>query len=165
MSDSNELSDLYAACQTAQEQIKRLKVRFKVRFRYYRLVHELACIIHCHYCNKDAGHAERHAEHVGLCCSCWAMHVLHRIERLGGDANSEIGDIVVTDDVKPALEKVLEVLQAVVDAAKAVESGKDHLSSSIAGEIQCAADKHIECIEAHLRQIKDLGDNYLLTLV
>lgn len=157
------LNDLYESCLTATEQIKRLKIHFKVRYRYCRLVemfHEMLVCGCCH--NVRDGHKG------GECVSCWSMCVLHRIEGLGADARSSIlGSVVITDAVKTALERVLQSLRGVyIDAGNAISAAKDdHPTAKIAGEIQCAADKHIECVKAHLRQIEDLGNDYLITLV
>lgn len=164
------LNTLYVACQTAQEQIKRVKVRFKVRYRYCKLVEQLACMLHCHCCpckHKDKEHHDRDKHKCGHCVPCWSMATLHRIEHLGGEAESRIDDVSVNNDIEPALNLVLASLQAVYDAAGDVEADakKDKPTAKIAGEIQCAADEHIECVQAHLRQIADMGENYLITLV
>jgi hypothetical protein len=157
------LNALYVSTLTAAEQIKRLKVRFKVRYRYCRLVEMLHDMLMCGCCHnvKHDGHK------VGECVKCWSICVLHKIEGLDGEATSRIGDVGMTDAVKSALEMVLTELRSVFNSAQDVTDAAkfDHPTAKLAGEIQCAAGKHIECVKAHLRQIEDLGANYLVTLV
>jgi hypothetical protein len=164
------LNTLHVACLTAYEQIRRVKVRFLVRYRYCRLVEQLACMLHCHCCpckHKHPEHHERDKHSCGHCVPCWTMATLHRIEHLGGEAESKIDDVSVSNDVRPALVLVQGSLQAVYDAAGDVidAAKKDKPTAKMAGEIQCAADEHLECVAAHLRQIDDMGENYLITLV
>jgi hypothetical protein len=157
------LGDLYVSCLTCAEQIRRLKVHFKVKYRYCRLVEMLHCMLMCECC-----HNTRHnGKTSGHCVMCWSFCVLHRIEGLGGEVESEIEPIVLTDDVKAALEKILVRLQDVYGFAQVVIAAAkdDHPTAKIAGEIQCAAECHIECVKAHLRQIEDLKESYLITLV
>jgi hypothetical protein len=130
-------------------------------------------VIECHCCpchhDKDKEHEMHRDKKCGHCCKCWSIAVLHRIEGLVGDAESKIGPVTMTDDVKPALERVRDVLQSVIYAAIRVETAAkasmDCPSAKIAAEIQCAADCHVESVDAYLRQIQDFGDNYILTLV
>jgi hypothetical protein len=157
------LNALYVSCLTAAEQIKRLKVRFKVRYRYCRLVEMLHEMLVCGCCHnvKENGHK------TGECVKCWSICVLHKIESLGGEAESRIHQLGMTDAVKDALGIVLAELHEVYAyAGNVIAAAKDdHPTAKLAGEIQCAAGKHIECVKAHLRQIEDLGANYLVTLV
>jgi hypothetical protein len=158
------LNLLYISCLTAEEQIKRLKVHFKVRFHYCRLVEMLHCMLVCECCHN----VKHNGVKVGECVKCWSICVLHKIEGLGGDANSSLmPSIVVTDGVKNAMTTILGKLEGVYFDAQAViaDAKDDHPTAKLAGEIQCAAGKHIECVKAHLRQIEDLGANYLVTLV
>ena len=157
------LNALYVSTLTACEQIRRIKVHFKVRYRYCKLVEMLHCMLQCGCCHnvhKDGGKS-------GECVMCWSFCVLHRIEGLGGEAESDILAIAATDAVKDALVIVLAELTSVYNKSNAVIAAAkdDHPTSKIAGEIQCAAGKHIECVQAHLRQIEDLKENYLITLV
>jgi hypothetical protein len=166
----DDLRMLYRACNTAAEQVRRLKVRFLVKYRYCKLVHALGCLLHCECCRKDhfgeAEHQERHKhqQKCGCCLPCFAIHALRRIERLGGDADSELDTVSATDDVGEALGKVHRVLEDIVNCAEALSDSKDELSKKIAGEIHCECDKHLECVEAHLRQIDELKNDYILTI-
>lgn len=157
------LGTLYTSCLTAAEQIRRLKVRFRVRYRYCRLVEMLHSMLMCGCCHnvQQSGHK------TGECVSCWSLCVLHRIEGLGGDVESSLLSVTLTDDVKAALETILAALQSVFDSAQSVIAAAkdDHPTTKVAAEIQCAANCHIEYVKAHLRQIDDLGNDYLITLV
>lgn len=157
------LGDLYVSCLTAAEQIRRLKVRFRVRYRYCRLVDMLHCMLMCDCCHNVRNDGKKSGE----CCMCWSWCVLHRIEGLGGEARSYLGPTDLTDDVKAALETILAKLQDVCESASKVITAAtdDHCSMKVGSEVYCAANCHIECVKAHLRQIEDLKESYLITLV
>lgn len=163
------LDALYGATLTAGEQIRRQKVRFKVRYRWCRLVDELAHMLHCYCCpckHKHPDHHERDKHKCGHCVLCWQIATLHRIEYLGGEAESAIGKVDVSDDVKTAIETIVASLQTVYDMAQdVIDAAKnDKPTAKVSSEIQCAVDHHLECAKAHLRQIGDMGVNYLITL-
>ena len=161
MSDIDPLNELYRACNTAAEQVRRLKVRFHVRYRYCKLVHCLKHMLECECCGMcHAGSVEK-----GKCIKCWSIQTLHRIERLGGDADSMVNPIVMSENVKDALEIIRDRLTDVAVAAENTSRSTDIGTKKIGGEIACACDCHLEAIEAHLRQIEDMGKEFLITLV
>ena len=166
----DQLNALYRACNTAAEQVRRLKIHILVRSDLCRLVHGLSWLLHCGYCRQDhcheAEHREKH-EHqrkCGSCIPCWAMHTLRRIERLGGEAQSGINDVVVTDDIGAALGLVRYALQAIADKAGDIGDSDDELSKKVAGDILCSCDQHLERIEAEIRLANELKTDYLITL-
>lgn len=165
------LNDLYRACNTAAEQVRRQIMRFKVRYRYCRLVHELKHLLCCECCRKMHESEEHehgygpHKEQDGDCLFCWAICALHRIERIGGDADSTLDTVGAVDDVRVALEIVAANLRKIADHCNECQTTGDPLTAQVAGKIACSVDHHLECIQAHLRQIDDMGPAYLTTIV
>ena len=147
------LNSIYAPVLRAYEQFHRQKNRFKVKYRYKRLVSRFKCLVGC-------AHDWRHA-------------LLIRIEQLGGEADSVIGKppVVVQDEVKDAYEATLTLLREIYDAIdaaieSATKSGKrDNPTHKMLMMVQREVDHEIHKYDAYIRQVKDLGSNYLVTVV
>jgi bacterioferritin (cytochrome b1) len=143
------LNEVYKPLLKAFEQFHRQEHRFQIKYQYKKLVVRFDCLVH---------HARG-----------WRRAVLNRIERLGGDAESVIDGVVVKDEVKDAYKATLDLLTEIYDAINlavaAAQAANDHPTHKILMRIQTEVD-HKRCkIEAWLRQVSDLRDTYLVTVV
>lgn len=143
------LNEAYKPVLTAFEQFHRQEHRFEIKYRYMKLQKRFDCFVHA--------------------ARCWRRAILNRIERLGGDVESVMGDVVVKDEIKDAYTATLELLTEIYDALaaaiKAAQAADDHPTHKILMHLQFEVD-HKRCkVEAWLRQVTDLRDVYPVTVV
>lgn len=143
------LNAAYGPILTAFEEFHRQEHRFQVKYQYKKLQCRYDKFVHC--------------------ARCWRRAILNRIERLGGDVESKLGDVVVKDEVKDAYEQTLDRLTEIYDALGAAvpiaQEQNDHPTHKILMHLQAEVD-HKRCkIEAWLRQVDDLKSTYLVTVV
>jgi|SRR5271166_2590206 len=143
------LNEVYVPILTFFELAHRYEHRFADKYRYNKLAKRYDMLVHA--------------------ARCWRRHVLDRIERLGGDADSMLEKIVIVDDVKGAYEGTHEALRAIFDAInKAVDAAKvadDHPTHKLLLRLQTKVDHKMFKLEAWLRQVADLKASYLVTVV
>lgn len=100
---------------------------------------------------------------------CVRHKILNRIEGLGGEVDSRINSVTVSDNVKDAYENTISLLKEIYEAlgrAVAVaQSANDHPTIKMLMMLQAKTDKKIRKYEAHMRQMNDLGNSYMLTSV
>jgi bacterioferritin (cytochrome b1) len=141
------LNGVYKPVIVGMDQVHEQESVFGVRFKWERLKKEYDAL----------------GEHF----HDWRHCLLRRIIRLGGTPDAGIGT-QTTDDVKVAYENTLDCLETiygtVTSAIAVATSQNDHPTHKILMQIQACVDKKIACIQAKLRQIKDLGDDYLITV-
>jgi hypothetical protein len=146
---TDALNAVYGPVLTLFEQAHRQEHVFQVKYRYKKL-------------------RERFDSLVGE-ARCWRRRLLNRIIRLGGDVTATMGDVSVTDDVKGAYEatqKLLDLIYNQLSMATAVaQSANDHPTHKVLMHLQHEVDHRRAKVEAWLRQVKDMGENYLVTLV
>lgn len=148
------LNAVYRPTLKAFEQFHRQEHRFEVKYRYAKLETRFDKLVHC--------------------ARCWRRTLLNRIERLGGDADSTIDGVAVSDDIlsayrntQAALEAIEGAIQAAIGAAKAGddEAAHDHVTHKMLMHLQAEVDHKLAKVEAWLRQIEDLGTNYTITVI
>jgi hypothetical protein len=143
------LNLVYPKLLQAFEQFHRQEHRFQIKYRYGKLQKRFDRLVHC--------------------ARGWRRCVLNRIERLGGDADSTIGPVEVADEVGPAYRNTHDLLSSIYDAIGAaiavVQSQNDHPTHKVLMTLQQEVDHKRAKLEAWLRQVADLGDQYILTVV
>jgi bacterioferritin (cytochrome b1) len=143
------LNAAYKPILTAFEQFHRQEHRFQIKYRYKKLQTRYDKLVHA--------------------ARCWRRAVLNRIERLGGEADSELGTVAVEDAVKEAYTATLfcldEIFDRLADATEAAQKADDHVTHKILMQLQFEVDHKRAKVEAWLRQVKDLRDSYLVTVV
>jgi bacterioferritin (cytochrome b1) len=143
------LNAVYRAALLAFEQFHRQEHRFEVRYRYKKLADRFDKLVHC--------------------ARSWRRAVLNRIERLGGEADSTLGPVKVNDGVREAYEDALDALDAirsaVIQGIAVASSANDYPTHKVLLFLSKEVDHKHAKIEAHLRQLKDMGDVYLATAV
>jgi bacterioferritin (cytochrome b1) len=143
------LNAVYRPALTAFEQFHRQEHRFAVKYRYKELAERFDKLVNC--------------------AREWRRAVLNRIERLGGQADSTLGPIRIEDGVKEAYQATLAALAAIESAVKqavaVAGSANDHPTCVVLYQVAKHVDRKMAKIEAHLRQLKDMGDAYLVTAV
>ncbi len=143
------LNGVYRPILTFFEQAHRQEHRFKIRFRYGKLEKRFDKFVHC--------------------AREWRRCLLNRIERLGGEADSTMGPVIVADDIMPAYDATHDGLRSIHDAVNqaiaVVQSANDHPSHKLLMHLQHDVDRNMSKIEAWQRQTKDLGENYAITVI
>jgi bacterioferritin (cytochrome b1) len=145
------LNAVYRPALTFFEQAHRQEHRFLIKYRYKKIAARFDKLVHC--------------------ARCWRRHLLNRIERLGGEVDSTMGPVVVSDDIRAAYTDTLTGLRAIYaaagDAIKVVrdDAVSDHVTHKLLMKLQAEVDRKIAKIEAHVRQTMDLGENYIITAV
>ena len=143
------LNAAYKPVLTAFEQFHRQEHRFEVKYRYMKLQKRFDCLVHA--------------------ARCWRRKILNRIERLGGEADSVLGTVTVKDEVRDGYQATLDLLTEIYDAVgaaiKAAQAADDHPTHKILLHVQSAVDHKRAKIEAWLRQVRDLRETYLVTVV
>jgi hypothetical protein len=104
-----------------------------------------------------------------FCARHWRRELLNRIVRLGGDVTATMGTIAVTEEVKRSLENTKDLLDQIFDvldaAMSAAVSAQDHPTMKMLMMLLHEVDHKRSKVEAWLNQVKDMRDNYLVTLV
>jgi len=143
------LNAIYTLVLTAFEEWHRQEHRFEVRYRYHVLQHRYDMLVHA--------------------ARCWRRELLNRLEAVGADANSSIGKVVVSDDVKKAYERTHDCLQEIADAMdKAIATVRveeDHVTHKLLLHLRGEVEHKIVKLNAWLAQVADMKTNYLVTLV
>jgi hypothetical protein len=145
---TDALNVIYRLVRTAFEQFHRQEHRFEIRYRYNVLQKRYDKLVHC---------ARR-----------WRRCLLNRLEALGADADSTIGNITVEDDVKRAYDATRDLLARIADAIdNDVDSavGKsDHVTHKILMRLRCEIEHKLTKVDAWLAPVEDMKANYLVTL-
>jgi hypothetical protein len=143
------LNDAYRPILTALEQFHRQEHRFEVKYRYKKL--------------------ESRYDKLVSATRCWRRNILDRLERLGANVDSVMGPVIVKDEVRPAYEATQTILQEIYDAVgratKAAQGADDHCTHKMLLHVHTEVDHKLAKVEAWLRQVKDMRDNYLVTVV
>jgi bacterioferritin (cytochrome b1) len=143
------LNGVYRPALTAFEQLHRQEHRFGSKFGYKKLAGKYDKLVH----------SMRRVRH----------HVLKRIERLGGEADSTIEPVKVHDEVDKAFDATHKALGRIKDgisqASAVAQSANDHPTHKLMLKLSSKIDKHMHGVERHKRQLKDLGDTYHLTAI
>jgi len=138
----------YRPIMTFMEQAHRQEHRFEKKYGYGKL--------------------QSRFDKLNGCARKWRRKILDRIEEFGGEVDSAMDPIKVSDDVATAYSDTLESLDSIYSALKqavAVAMGSnDHPSTVMLMKIQKKVDSKIKDYEKHQRMAADLGDKYLLTL-
>jgi bacterioferritin (cytochrome b1) len=143
------LNAAYRPVLTAFEQFHRQEHRFQIKYRYKKL--------------------QKRYDKMVVEARCWRRRILNRVERLGGQIDSTMGPVVVKDEVKDAYQATEDILREIFDAldraVAAAQAADDHVTHKVLMHLETEVDHEIVKVQAWLRQVKDLRDNYLVTVV
>jgi bacterioferritin (cytochrome b1) len=143
------LNNAYTPVLTLFEQAHRQEHVFEVRYRYTKLQERFDKIVH------DA--------------RSWRRALLNRIVRLEGEVTATMSELSVSDDVKGAYDatlRLLDLIHSQIGQAVAVaQSANDHPTVKMLYCLQADVDHKRAKVEAWLRQVKDLRETYLVTVV
>lgn len=143
------LNQAYKPALTAFEQLHRQEHRMLKRHGYKREAKRFDKLV-------DHAHMVRHK-------------ILNRVERLGGNVDSEMGPVKVSDDIETAYNDTVAILKEIYGAlgrATAVAtSANDHVTHKLLLMLQYKVDKKIHIMETKQRQLADLGSNYILKAI